>query len=104
MLPVYNSLMSFKQFLFKSLGPVLQELGTVTRDKSELESVAEDYHRALTYLGLSHFNLKSEYDRGERRFREQLWQHLNNIRHRVPATVSIDTLTHLCVKYFRANF
>ena len=104
MLPVYNSLMSFKQYLFKSLPGVLDQLGTVVKNKSELESLAEDYHRALSYLGFSHYNLKNEYDQGEHRFKMRLWKHLSDIKSQISPSVSIDSLVQLCVKYFRSNF
>ena len=53
LLPVYNSLMAFKQYLFRSLPRALGELGIKTRTKSELEDVAEDYHRSLAMLEFS---------------------------------------------------
>ena len=58
LLPVYNSLMAFKQYLFKALPRALEELGTETRTKAELEVVAEDYHRSLAMLEFSHYSLK----------------------------------------------
>ena len=76
----------------------------MTKNKSEIEGYAEDYLRALTYLGFSHYNLKTEYDKGEGRFRGRLWKHLQEIRSQVSPNVSIDTLVDLCVKYFRVNF
>ena len=41
LLPIYNSLMAFKQYLFRSLPRALGELGIKTRTKSEREDVAE---------------------------------------------------------------
>ena len=104
LLPVYNSLMAFKQYLFRSLPRALEELGNKTRTKSELEDVAEDYHRSLAMLEFSHYSLKSEYDKGEARFRGRLGGHLREIRPRLPASVNADTLVDLCVKYFRSSF
>ena len=75
-----------------------------SKDKTEMESLAEDYHRALSYLGFSHYNLKSEYDKGEARFRDRLSQHLHDLGDQIPATVRVSSLTDMCVKYFRANF
>ena len=104
LLPVYNSLMAFKQFLFHSLPRALEELGTLARTKADLEGLAEDYHRALAMLEFSHYNLKSEYDKGEARFRGRLGGHLREIGAGLPATVNTDTLVDLCVKYFRSSF
>merc|ERR1712098_275274 len=102
--PVYTSLMAFKHFLLKSLPITLEEMGTVTKNKSELEGYAEDYLRGLTYLGFSHYNLKNEYDKGEGRFRTRLWGHLQDVRSQLAPIVSIDALVDLCIKYFRQNF
>ena len=96
--------MSFKQYLFKSLPAVLEELGTAAKNKSELESIAEDYHRGLPYLGFSHYNLKNEYDHGEHRFKMRLWKHLSDIQSQIASTVCINSLVQLCVKYFRSQF
>ena len=104
LLPVYNSLMAFKQYLFKSLPRALEELGTEMRTKAELEVVAEDYHLSLAMLEFSHYSLKSEYDKGEARFRGRLGGHLMEVRPRLPASVNTDTLVDLCVKYFRSSF
>ena len=104
LLPVYNSLMAFKQYLFRNLPRALEELGNKTRSKSELEDVTEDYHRSLAMLEFSHYSLKSEYDKGEARFRGRLGGHLREIRPRLPASVNTDTLVDLCVKYFRSSF
>ena len=104
LLPVYNSLMAFKQYLFKALPRALEELGTETRTKAELEVVADDYHRSLAMLEFSHYSLKSEYDKGEARFRGRLGGHLREISARLPASVNKDSLVDLCVKYFRSSF
>ena len=74
------------------------------KSKTEMESLAEDYHRALSYLGFSHYNLKNEYDKGEQWFRDRLTTHLHDLGDKIPATVSVQSLTQMCIKYFRANF
>ena len=102
--PVYNSLLAFKQFLVRYLPQALTEAGANTGTRRELEQLAEEYHKSISYLGSSHFTLKNEFDKGESLFKLRLRKNLNEIQNEISSDVNIDLLVGLAVRYFRVNF
>ena len=100
--PVYRSLLAFRQFLVKYLPTALSQ--SPHTSPRGFEGLAEEYLKSLTALGFSHFNLKTEFDKGEERFRRRLYQHLNEIHAEISSEVDIDILVSLAVRYFRVNF
>ena len=102
--PVYNSLLAFKQFLVRYLPQALTETGAQVGNRRELEVLAEEYHKSLSFLGFSHFHLKNEFDKGESLFKLRLRENLNEIQSDISHDVNIEVLLGLAVRYFRVNF
>ena len=102
--PVYKSLMAFKQFLVRYLPQALTEAGNHIGNRRELELLAEEYHKSISYLGFSHFHLKNEFDKGESLFKLRLRKNLTEIHADISSEVNIDILVGLAVRYFRVNF
>merc|ERR550517_2431966 len=96
--PVYKFLMAFRQFLVKYLPSALSQSPQACQTSPrEIEWLAEEYLKSLTALGFSHFNLKSEFDKGEARFRQRLRRHLIEIHSEISSEVDIDILVSLAV-------
>ena len=103
--PVYNSLLAFKQFIVRYLPQALIQAGAhTTGNRRELELLAEEYHKSISYLGFSHFSLKNEFDKGESAFKLRLRENLNDIQSDISNDVNIEVLVGLAVRYFRVNF
>ena len=102
--PVYNSLLAFKQFIVRYLPQALTEAGQNIGNRRELELLAEEYHKSISFLGFSHFSLKNEFDKGESLFKLRLRKNLNEIQSDISNDVNIEVLVGLAVRYFRVNF
>ena len=102
--PVYNSLVAFKQFLVRYLPKALTDAGDQIGNMRELELLAEEYHKSISYLGFTHFHLKTEFDKGESSFKLRLRKNLNEIHAEISSDVNLDVLVGLAVRYFRVNF
>ena len=102
--PVYNSLLAFKQFIVRYLPQALTQAGAHIGNRRELEVLAEEYHKSISYLGFSHFSLKNEFDKGESLFKLRLRKNLNDIQSDISNDVNIEVLVGLAVRYFRVNF
>ena len=97
----YHSLVSVKQYFKMNM---MEETIHNGGDRGQVEVVAENCHKVLALLAISHFSLKGEFDRGEASFREGLRGKLREVEHLLPHGVGGDTLVELCVRYFRVHF
>ena len=97
----YHSLVAIKQYFHRNM---MEETIHTGGDREKATMVAECCHKVLALLGISHYSLKGEYDRGETSFRAGLRGKLGEVEHLLPAGVGGDTIVELCTRYSRSNF
>ena len=79
----YHSLVAIKQYFHSNM---MEE--TIHSDRGQGKMVAECCHKGLALLGISHYSLKGEFDRGETSFRAGLRGKLGEVEQLLPAGVS----------------
>jgi len=97
----YHSLVAIKQYFLSNM---MEETIHSGGDRGQVKMVAECCHKVLSLLGISHYSLKGEFDRGETSFRAGLRGKLGEVEHLLPAGVGGNTVVELCTRYFRSHF
>ena len=90
----YHSLVAIKQYFHSNMTEESIHSGG---DRGQVKMVAECCHKVLALLGISHYSLKGEFDRGETSFRAGLRGKLGEVEHLLPPGVGGDTIVELCI-------
>ena len=97
----YRSLEAMKQYFNQMMMKEAMHNGS---NMGKVKEMADCCHKVLSLLGISHYNLKGEFDFGETSFRSGLREKLREVEHFLTCGVGGDTLVELCVRYFRNMF